>query len=73
MKAGLVLLQKESKYFPSESEIRSVFTKSAVTLAPIGYPHKKPVKTAKLPFEDTRNSFCSTGPQICEIYLMEFV
>ncbi len=73
MNAGLVLLQKDSRYFASEREIRSVFTKSAVTLAPTGYPDKKPTKTAKLPFADTENKRCKRGLHTREIYVMEFV
>jgi hypothetical protein len=59
--AGLVLLQKDSKYFASEAEMCPVLVKSAVTFAPTGYPHKKPAKTAKLPSGDTENKRCKRG------------
>ncbi len=49
VKPGLVLLQKESRYAPSSGEIRLSRTRSAVTFAPIGYPHKNPASTAKHP------------------------
>lgn len=47
MNIGLVLLQKESRYCPSDDEMRPLRTRSAVTLLPIGYPHKNPLNTAK--------------------------
>ena len=52
---GLVLLQKDSRYCPSFFVICPETTISAAVFAPIGYPHKKPVITAKLPQGDTRN------------------
>ena len=55
IKIGLVLLQKERRYCASSFVISFFLRRSAVTLAPMGYPHRNPESTAKAPFCETRN------------------
>lgn len=70
MNIGLVLLQKDSRYLPSFSDIRRSLRRSAATLPPMGHPQRNPVSTAKAPKDDTQKSLQRTGDMMREITSM---
>lgn len=53
--------------------MRFCFTKSEVTFAPIGYPHRKPEIIAKLPSSETEKIRVKRGPKSFTIRYIEFV
>lgn len=61
IKAGLTLLQKEINICPSLTEISFFFTRSADSLLPMGYPHKKPRRIIYPHSSDNPNTCFVTG------------